>query len=124
MGVEVRGWEGPAKQEGRTKSEARRVKATLFDVEQTPFRKSSIFRAISRPVLKQKRLRMTLSAIQMEHWVNKQRELDHLLEQKANLKQEARAPKEVLEARLIGLNKRIIAAEAVIQAYESQSKIP
>jgi hypothetical protein len=67
---------------------------------------------------------MTLSAIQMEHWVDKQRELDHLLEEKANLKLDARAPKEVMEARLIGLNKRIFAARTVILAYESQSKVP
>jgi hypothetical protein len=99
-------------------------KAALFDVEQTSRQVIGYFQGHRLASLEEERSPMTLSAIQMEHWVNKQKELDHLLQEKANLKVEAKAPKELMEARLIGLNKRIVAAQTIIQAYESQSKIP
>ena len=69
---------------------------------------------------------MTITEIRKGHWESKQNELDQLLRGKENLEKEAQrgAPKEVLEARLIGLNRRILAAQTVIRAYKSQSMIP
>jgi hypothetical protein len=74
----------------------------------------------------EERAPMTITEIQKRHWESKQNELDQLLRHKANLEKEAQrgAPKEVLEARLIGLNRKILAARTVIRAYKSQSMIP
>jgi len=68
----------------------------------------------------------TISEVQRKHWESKQNELNQLLRDKANLEKEAKRgePKEVMEAHLIGLEKRILAAQTVIRAYESQSPRP
>lgn len=57
--------------------------------------------------------------IQKKHWERKQKELDELLKDRANLEKEvpSSAPKELLEARLIGLNRKILAARTVIRAF-------